>query len=578
MLKHNFLKIGSYALTVALLVNMLIQCKPSLEVDPRDQIPDATLFDSPTNADLFLNDIYNQLPDVNNETLNLDQAADNSYVGAEWMWGRTTIYNSSLNPTNVPVGPGDNGGSWDWGTSYGRIRKANLFIKQVTASTLPADYKKGKVAEARFLRAFFYQYLWQIYGGVPIIKVPLNNLTQGDSVNRPRATAAETFKFITDELTAIVPDLPLKVSGSDFGRPTKGSAIALRAWLELYQASPLRNPGNDLAPWAKAAASAKEVMDLGVYGLFPNYETLFYVENKNNLEVIFDRQYKAIVKGHQREGREGPAYVNGIQQSWGNLAPTQSLVDDYAMDNGKAITETGSTYNPQNPYTGRERRFYQSIIYDGSSWQGDTIKTRRGINALNEIDLGSASDVSNTGYYGRKTLDERISGQTSLAQSPGGSSYIYFRYGDVLLMYAEAQNEAVGPDATAQDALNKVRGRGGLPTIQTTYGSVSQAKLREIIRRDRRVELAFEDKRWWDVMRWKIANGPNGVFNKPTFGMVIERKNGVLTYTPTKIVDRTFMDRMYTWPIPQGVLDQNPVIRAQNGGPDGWVNGQNPGY
>lgn len=578
MRNHMMKKFGGIALLGTLLTTMLVQCKPSLEIEPQDQISDASLFSSTTNADLFLNDVYNQLPDVNNETLNLDQAADNSYVGAEWMWGRTTIYTGALAPSNVPNGPGDNGGSWEWGTTYGRIRKANLFIQKVTASTFPADYKKSRLAEARFLRAFFYQYLWQIYGGVPLITVPLNNLTQGDSINRPRATAADTYKFITDELTAVSADLPLKVTGNDLGRPTKGSALTLRAWLELYNASPLRNTTNAVDRWTKAAATAKEVMGLGVYGLFPDYERLFYVENKNNLEVIFDRQYKSIVKGHQREGREGPAYVNGIQQSWGNLAPTQELVDDYAMDNGKAITETGSSYNPQDPYKKRERRFYQSIIYDGSVWQGDTMRMRRGINALNEIDLGSASDVSNTGYYGRKTLDERITGQTSLAQSSGGSSYIYFRYGDVLLMYAEAQNEAVGPDASVLAAVDAIRARGGLPTVTATYGTVTKEKMREIIRRERRIELAFEDKRWWDVLRWKIADGPNGVLNKQATGMVIERKNNVWTYTPTRIVSKTFLPRMYTFPVPQYVLDQNPAIRAQNGGPDGWVNGQNPGY
>ncbi|MBO0952166.1 RagB/SusD family nutrient uptake outer membrane protein [Fibrella forsythiae] len=578
MLQHTLKKFGGIALVGTLLTTILTQCKPSLEIEPRDQISDASLFASTTNADLFLNDVYNQLPDVNNETLNLDQAADNSYVGAEWMWGRTAIYNGSLSASDVPGGPGDNGGSWTWGTTYSRIRKANLFIQKVGASGLPADYKKSRIAEARFLRAFFYHYLWQAYGGVPIITVPLNNLSQGDSINRPRATAADTYKFIADELTAIAGDLPLKVSGNDLGRPTKGAALTLRAWVDLYHASPLRNSTSSVDRWAKAAASAKEVMSLGVYGLFPDYEKLFYVENKNNVEVIFDRQYKSIVKGHQREGREGPAYVNGIQQSWGNLAPTQELVDDYAMDNGKAITEAGSGYNAQDPYKKREKRFYQSIIYDGSVWQGDTMRMRRGINALNEIDLGSASDVSNTGYYGRKTLDERISGQTSLAQSPGGNSYIYFRYADVLLMYAEAQNEAAGPDASVLAAVDAVRSRSSLPTITATYGTVTKDKMREIIRRERRIELAFEDKRWWDVLRWKIANGTNGVLNKQASGMVIERKNGVWTYTPTRIVSKTFLDRMYVFPIPQYVLDQNPMIRAQNGGPDGWVNGQNPGY
>ena len=582
LIKQNLLKFSGYALTGALLATLLGQCTPSLEVVPQDQLSDATLFSSTTNADLLLNDVYNQLPNMNNDTQHLDQFTDNSYVGAEWEDGKAFIYNSSVNPNSMPIGPGGHDGLgtsvWDWGQTYGRIRKANLFLQKINASTFPDSYKKGRIAEARFLRAFFYHYLWQTYGGVPLIKTPLNNQTQGDSVNYPRATMVDTYKFITDELTAIAPDLPLKVSGNDLGRPTRGAALTLRAWVELYHASPLRNPGNDVARWATAAATAKDVMNLGVYDLFPNFETLFYVENKNNVEVIFDRQYKPIVKGHSREGRQGVVYVKGIQQSWGNLSPTQELVDDYAMDNGKTISETGSGYNPQTPYKGRERRFYQSIIYDGSVWQGDTILTRRGVNARNEIDLGSASDVSNTGYYGRKTLDERISGQTSLAQSPGGNSYIFFRYADALLMYAEAQNEAAGPDASVLTAVNKVRVRGGLPTVETTYGTVTKEQMRSIIRRERRVELAFEDKRWWDVLRWKIANGPNGVFNKQATGMVIERKNGVLTYTPTRIASKTFLDRMYTFPIPQNAIDQNPVMRAQNGGPDGWVNGQNPGY
>ena len=576
VIKQNLLKFSCYALTGAMLTILLVQCQPSLEVVPQDQLSDATLLSSTTNADLLLNDVYNQLPNMNDETQLLDQFTDNSYVGAEWMNARAMIYNSSISPNSLPGGPG--GGIWDWRAVYSSIRKANLFIQKVNASTFPAEYKKSRIAEARFLRAFFYHFMWQTYGGVPLITKPLNNETAGDSINYPRSTMADTYKFITDELTAVATDLPLKVAGNDLGRPTRGAALTLRAWVELYHASPLRNAGSDVARWTKAAATAREVMNLGAYDLFPDYEKLFYVENKNNVEVIFDRQYKAVVKGHAREGRQGPVYVKGIQQSWGNMSPTQELVDDYAMDNGKTITETGSGYNPQIPYRGRERRFYQSIIFDGSVWQGDTILTRRGVNAKNEIDLGSSSDVSNTGYYGRKTLDERISGQTSLAQNPGGNSYIFFRYADVLLMYAEAQNEAAGPDASVLSAVNKVRVRGGLPTVEATYGTVTKDQMRNIIRHERRIELAFEDKRWWDVLRWKIANGLNGVLNKQATGMVIERKNGGLTYAPTRIVSKTFLDKMYTFPIPQSVLDQNPVIRKQNGGPDGWVNGQNPGY
>jgi starch-binding outer membrane protein, SusD/RagB family len=562
--------------TVALAVVTLVSCKPDLEVVPRDQISDLTVWGNSTNADLFLNDIYNNLPEINTETQLLDQYTDNQYVGAEWMWGRTTIATATINPNNIPPGPGENGGMWVWNTTYARIRKCNLFIQKVTESNdLDDEYKASRIAEARFLRAFFYHYLWLAYGGVPVITDVLDNNDPNQDIYRARNTDEETFSFIATELTDVAEALPTTRSVGDAGRPTKGAALTLRGFIELYWASPLRNPNDEMARWQTAAATNKEVIDLGIYELFSDYEKLFYRENSlarnsNNKESIFVRLYVSLIKGHQREGRQGPAYVNGIQQSWGNLTPTQELVDDYAMDNGLMIDEAGSGYDPQKPYEGREPRFYQSIIYDGATWQGDEIFTRRGVGAQNEIDLGSGSDVSNTGYYGRKTLDERITGQTSISQVVGESDYIFFRFAEVLLNFAEAQNEVNGPDALVLDAVNKIRIRGGLPTIEDTYGSVTKDQMRDIIWRERRIELAFEDKRWWDILRWKIADGPEGVLNKPLHGIVIEDadNDGILTYTPAKVVDRLWDSRMYLLPIPQGAIDTNPKLQGH----------QNPGY
>ena len=577
---HNIIKTvclaGSFALLSA--------CEDWLEIEPKDRFGDTTVWGSEENADMFLNDIYNQLSHLNNETQNLDQYSDNSYVGAEWMNARTTIYTGALSPTSWIPGPWD---MWKWGRQnnddakgqYERIRSCNLFITKVSESDFSAEYKKERLAEARFLRAWFYHYLWMAYGGVPIITEVLDNNVSTD-IFYPRETAQKTFEFIDRELDEIKDDLPPRRSGSDLGRASKGAILTLKGWIELFHASDLRNPGKDKKRWETAAATLKDVIDLQVYHLQPTILDLWTEATNNNDEVIFDFQMSK-QNGGRREGLFGPVFVKGVQSSWGNMQPTQELVDDYCMANGLPITDPASGYDKNNPYKNREKRFYQSILYDGSMWQGEEIITRVGVGSPNEIDTSSDSDVTNTGYYTRKTIDESVNGADNLQMSNGMANYIFFRYADVLLMYAEASLEA-GDKPTAIKYLDMVRTRGdNMPSVNDTYPQgITENQLREIIRRDRRIELAFEDKRWWDILRWKICDGENGVMNKPIGGMKIEDTNGdgVWEYNYHEVGKRTFLPRMYYQPIPQYVIDKNPVICEQNGGEDGWVNGQNPGY
>lgn len=577
---HNIIKTVCLAGSLAL----LSACEDWLEIEPKDRFGDTTVWGSEENADMFLNDIYNQLPHLNNETQNLDQYSDNSYVGAEWMNARTTIYTGALSPTSWIPGPWD---MWKWGRQnnddakgqYERIRSCNLFITKVTESDFSAEYKKERLAEVRFLRAWFYHYLWMAYGGVPIITEVLDNNVSTD-IFYPRETAQKTFEFIDKELDEIKDDLPPRRSGSDLGRASKGAILTLKGWVELFHASELRNPGKDKKRWEAAAATLKDVIDLQVYHLQPTILDLWTEATNNNDEVIFDFQMSK-QNGGRREGLFGPVFVKGVQSSWGNMQPTQELVDDYCMANGLPITDPASGYNKNNPYKNREKRFYQSILYDGSMWQGEEIITRVGVGSPNEIDTSSDSDVTNTGYYTRKTIDESVNGADNLQMSNGMANYIFFRYADVLLMYAEASLEA-GDKPTAIEYLDMVRTRGdNMPSIGDTYPQgITENQLREIIRRDRRIELAFEDKRWWDILRWKICDGENGVMNKPIGGMKIEDTNGdgVWEYNYHEVGKRTFLPRMYYQPIPQYVIDKNPVIREQNGGEDGWVNGQNSGY
>jgi hypothetical protein len=262
--------------------------------------------------------------------------------------------------------------------------------------------------------------------------------------------------------------------------------------------------------------------------------------------------------------------VLGGYVTWGNYDPTQELVDQYFMANGKPITDPTSGYDPQHPYVGREPRFYDWIVYDGAPYKmdwmpkTDTIYTRidKVHPSLNEIDFGS-NDVGNTGYYSRKKINPLV--------HPGGGSgsganYIYYRYAEVLLGYAEAQNEASGPDATVYTAINQIRSRAGLPALKD---GLNQDQMRTAIRQERRVELSFENKRFYDIIRWKIA--PD-VMSVDKHAMKITNTSpsdnkGVWKYEVIPLNHpHVFTQKMYLNPIPQPVLAQNPKLV------------QNPGY
>lgn len=562
-----------YILIIVFLTILLHSCSDVLDIPTKNFISDEQLWRSTANADLFLNDIYEQLPGIQNTEQHLDQYSDNSDIGVLRHDGYRHIGLGQITPESFP----DGSGFWNWTNRYSHIRRCNLFITKVTESDLPDDYKKKRLAEARFLRAYFYHYLWMAYGGTPLITKVLNNQKVGEEIEYPRVTADEMFTFITNELEEIYKDLDIKVSGANKGRATQGAALTLKAWCELFQASPLRNPNNDKERWRKAANTYQKVIDLGAYQLVDDFNTLFLEENN---EVIFVKQYGP-GKGMSIEGKMGPVRIGNLTAGWGNFQPTQDLVDDFSMENGKTIDESGSNYDANNPYIGREKRFYQTIIYNNSIWHGEIIRTCVG--GENEINLGYNSDNTHTGYYARKRLNESKA-LGAYHDNKSYQDYIIFRYADVLLAYAEAENEANGVSEKVLAAVNSVRTRNGnLPTIEDTYGSVSQEKLRNIIHRERRVELCFEDKRWWDILRLEIAekmpDGSPGVMNRPLRGMLItENADGTFKYEIKEVRKRIFLHKMYLMPIPQKALDRNSAMSSQNGGTDEWKNGQNKGY
>ncbi|GAA5224928.1 RagB/SusD family nutrient uptake outer membrane protein [Membranihabitans marinus] len=544
----NIIKVVCVLCTIA----SFNSCQDYLEVTPKSSVSETTLWSESGNAELFLNGIYGSIRGPIDFFDHGDNFTDNTISQYLWSNSRSRYVLGISDPSTT-----SNLQQWN---SYDKIRKCNVFISNIESSDIQGDWKKLRIAEARFLRAYFYSILWTSYGGVPIITDVLDRNEQGDEIFRARNSDAETFQFIVSECEAIVNDLPVDNGGS---RASKGSVLTLQAWCELFNASPLKNEQNISDRWASAAATYKKVMDLNYYSLFPDRETLFYEANNNNSEIIFDKSYLGGTSiGNSRSGLQPIGVVGGTQNSWSGVNVTQELVDEYCMANGLPIDHPESGYDPQNPYHNREKRFYQDVIFDGAIFNGLPAVYRTGSGSLNELDLNFGStNRPCTVYHPRKAIEEQyyVNGHNRLSSA----NWSIFRYAEVLLGYAEAQNEAVGPDASVYEAMNEIRARVDLPSL---VEGLTQDEMRIAIHRERRVELCFEDKRWPDLIRLKIAHLR---IPGPLHTMVIEEINGVKKFdvVETGGNNRAFDEnKNYVLPIPQYVIDQNSKID------------QNPGY
>lgn len=538
----------------AIFIFLIFASCEELEIVPTDRLSDASVWNKPEIADLFLSDVYNSLNagpytslwlDIPSEISPepLENLTDNSMYGPDYVPSSALFNNSSYNPSNLIY-------KNTWKYMYRDIRKCNLFIEKVTESEFDETTKKSFIAQARFLRVYFYKQLIGLYGGVPIITKVLRNDVEGEEIFYPRDSYEKCVSFIQTECQEIIPDLPLIVTGTDIGRVTKGAALALKGEEELYAGK-----------WADAVATHKQIMDLNVYDLFSDYAGLFYSNNENNEEVIFDIQFAPEIKFKRINQYLGvPMVPKG--GGWSSSTPTQNLVDCYEFTDGKTEAEGSVLFDPHNPYRNRDSRFYASIIYDGSIWRGDVIYTRLGIpnNIANEINVqNKTGNRGRTGYFMKKLQNSTI--YSTGGSTLDGANVIVYRYAEVLLNYAEAQNELNGPDQSVYDAINRIRLRAGQPDLPA---GLSKDEMREKIRQERRVELAFESKYFYDIRRWKTAEQ---IFNKPIYGMKITEKNGELVYEKIPVRTVTFNPaKNYLMPIPQYAMDQNPKLV------------QNPGY
>ncbi len=582
---------------LALVLVTIFSCKKDfLDNTEKTRLTDATQWQSEGNADIFLNDIYNDLSNKWNSPDNLDNFTDDNDAGFYWQsysW-KQGIVDPTVNG-GTPMGNTDNQVNYaNWTSGFLKIRECNLFIQKLkeNAKNFSATYLKKRIDEARFLRAYFYSELFMHLGGLPITLEVLDRSTMDSSqIYKARNTFEETFNFIISQLDSVVNNNALAIKykngDNDAGRATLGAATALKGWLSLYVASPAFNAptpaaGNDpnkvagfgnfdASRWAKAAAANKKFIDTygGIYNLFPDLNALWWEKNEYNSEIIWDRQVVPVIMGSNYEQYGGPVWINGVYYTWGNYDPTQELVDQFMMANGKPISDPASGYDPQNPYVGREKRFYDFIVYDGAPYKQDWMDKTDTIYmridkvhpSKNQLDFGT-DDVGNTGYYFKK----KINPLQPRGGASSGENYVYYRYAEVLLNYAEAQNEAVGPDATVYAVINQIRKRSNLPDLTT---SLSQAAMRTAIYNERRVELCFEAKRFYDIIRWKTAQD---VMNKDLHGMMITNSSpadnsGRWVYQVIGLNHpHVFTQKMYLNPIPQTVIDRNKKIV------------QNPGY
>jgi len=583
-----------------------VSCKKDfLDKAPDDDLTIADVFSNRDYANNYLTNVYSHLPDemvwADNKDNPFHGAADelkqfyppsfcNSMTSGAWDANSTVI-----NP---------------WARNYAGLRKANIFIENIDKVPLDQFYTKEardrQKGEAIFLRAFYHFLLVRLYGPVPIADSSISLDTDFKSLRRqPLQKCVEYIVSQCDQAAALLP--PRITSETEYGRPAKSAALALKARVLLYMASPLFNgnpdyvnvkdhegvqlfPAFDANRWQVAADAAKACIDqtqAAGYALYTspgnnpikNYQEIFYMNN--NQEVFFaynDGTYDGLDVYNE------PLSLAGFTLH----APTQDIVDQYEMANGlrpitgytadhtpiinaaSGYTETGFTDAPgpdnlyvagtSNMYVGREPRFYASINFSGSVWKTRTGGLEFWFKGADGKLRAGGGNYSVTGYLLKKLSDPNFVFKPQEKRTL--RTWIFFRLGEQYLNYAEALNEAQGPVADVYKYVNLIRNRSGLPALP---GGLSKDDMRERIHHERQIEMAFESHRYFDCHRWKISETTD---NGNMYGLNIyagESKTDPAFFKRTVFERRVFEKKHYLWPMLKSETDKNPNL-LQNPG------------
>lgn len=451
---------------------------------------------------------------------------------------------------------------------YNAIHDANYYLTTLSGLTFDTwengdDYQDwmqnydNYQYQVRFLRAYFYFELVRRYQNVPLITKPLS---QTETNQIEPSSAKEVLKFIINECTEIAPKLPIKstsIAQAENGRATRAMAMALKSRAALYAASPLYNTNGDNAKWTEAAKASHDIIaSAGELGLgLDTYANLFKSKNYNSKEVILCRPTGTSKTFEQAN------YPMGVTGGNTTTCPTENLASAFEMKDGRAFDWNDPTMKA-NQYKDRDPRFYLTIVHNGMLWPAKKAVdiSEGGANGL------PLTNATTTGYYLRKYVDNSISFEAGSTTAATHHNWILFLYAEVLLNYAEAMIHVNGncdyKDATytmsAREALNAVRKRAGIPEV----AACSQDEFLMRVKHERRVEMAFEGQRFWDLRRWKNLDETKNIY-----AVRITHHDGVLSYEKTLLSERSVSNKLYFYPIANVELFKNKKL-VQNSGWD----------
>lgn len=477
-----------------------------------------------------------------------------------------------------------NNGNWsaintydDSWSLYNGIRAANSFLAEIENVDFSRYEHQGSYSnwmrqlknfpyEAKVLRAFYFFELARRYGD---IAMPLSVLTEDDANTIGKTSFSEVIKFIVDECTTAAENLPesyVNEPNAEIGRVTKGFAMAVKSKALLYAASALHNTGNDVELWKKSAQAALDIINLDIYELDPagcvnnlkSKESVLMRSNTDNTAFELANFPLRFTEGQRSSG----------VIDCGNF-PSQNLVDAFETVNGYTVTlgDNGwvcddPSFNPQNPYANRDKRFYRTILANGMEFKERVIETFNGGSDYALVAQGG----SPTGYFLRKYIQETTNFETGKSVT-NKHHWIVYRYAETLLTYAESMINAFG-DANYTDntytrsalwAINQVRANADMPEITDS----SRDEFLTRLYNEWRVEFAFEDHRFWDVRRWKKGDATQ----RELYGVrIIQASDGTLNFYKNLCETRTWKDCMYLYPIPQSELFKNTNLNPQNPG------------
>ncbi|ALL04699.1 hypothetical protein AQ505_03880 [Pedobacter sp. PACM 27299] len=576
-----------YTLTIgiALFIGLSTGCKKAnsfLDSQSTNDLDETTVFADSARTSAFLLGIYSrvafQSDPVEVNSLGAPFAAATDEAESRWPGGQNVPIQMFQGSFGTAFTKANND---DWTFLYTGIRMANIYLKNADNAPLSANLKAKSKLEARFLRAYFYHFLLKFYGGVQLVGDEVKGLAAPNT--DPRASYEACVNYVVAELDAVAAQLPLTNQGLDYGRVTKGAALALKARVLLSAASPLFNGGSlatdaavipltaypnaDASRWQKAMDASKEVMDLNQYQLVEDNTTRpgngFYKMflDRVNPEAIFQRMLgnNKLFEGNWLPPTRGGSFL---------IYPSQQLVDAFPMKNGKLKGEAGSGFDAANPYANRDPRLDYTVIYNGAMYFDGRLNAMAPVYtyvgaAQDGIQAATANTATNTGYYCRKMCDELVYGN-STANTQRCQPLI--RYAEILLNYAEAANES-GQTNTALNQLIAMRKRAGIDAgADSRYGipaSMTQGNARLLIQNERFIELAFEEQRYFDLRRWKLGAEYDGKFLK---GMRITKTGNTYTYAEINVrTARYFKVNSYLFPIPTAEISINREVKQNPG-------------